>query len=88
MSSVVEYVTLFLGQKEIFNPTISIYDKRIKCFEKLAEIQKNLQAADKEYLTVSFAEGTPHKNAWNRMVSHTREYKKEYKLCEKIMKMN
>jgi hypothetical protein len=67
-------------------PTLSIYDERIKCFQKLAELQKNLQSADNEYLNVSIAEGTAHENALKRMETFTSQYKKEYELCEKIMK--
>lgn len=67
-------------------PTKSVYDVRIECFQKLAEIQKNLKAADEEYLTVSTIEGKGHENAWKRMECYTAEYKKEYELCEKIMK--
>jgi len=63
-----------------------IYTERIKCFEKLAQIQKNLQAADNEYVTVSIIEAKAHENALKRMETHTSEYKKEYELCEKIMK--
>lgn len=62
-----------------------VYEERIKCFQKLAEIQKNLQSADEEYANVSSKEGF-HENAWKRMELFTTEYKKEYALCEKIMK--
>lgn len=66
-------------------PYTNVYVERIKCFEKLAEIQKNLQSSDEEYATVSPIEGF-HENAWKRMELFTAEYKKEYELCEKIMK--
>jgi hypothetical protein len=67
-------------------PFTCVYEERIKCFQKLAEIQKNLQSTDQEYLTVSSTEGTAHENAWKRMECFTKEYKKEYELCEKIVK--
>jgi hypothetical protein len=67
-------------------PKLCIYEERIKCFQKLAEIQKNLKSIDDEYLTVSIIEGKGHENAWNRMECYNKEYKKEYELCEKIMK--
>lgn len=67
-------------------PKLCIYEERIKCFQKLAEIQKNLKASDEEYINVSCIEGKPHENAWKCMELHTAEYKKEYELCEKIMK--
>jgi hypothetical protein len=85
MPSLTERITsLFYSKPQ--EPYTCIYTERIKCFEKLAQIQKNLQAADKEYVNVSVIEGEPHKNALNRMELHTAEYKKEYELCEKIMK--
>ena len=67
-------------------PKLCIYEERIKCFQKLAEIQKNLKSTDDEYLNVSIIEGKGHENAWNRMECYNKEYKKEYELCEKIMK--
>jgi hypothetical protein len=67
-------------------PRTCVYEERIKCFQKLTEIQKNLKAADEEYANVSTIEGTAHENALKRMELHTTEYRKEYELCEKIMK--
>ena len=58
----------------------------LNAFKKLAEIQKNLKSTDDEYLNVSIIEGKGHENAWNRMECYNKEYKKEYELCEKIMK--
>jgi hypothetical protein len=85
MPSLTERImSLFYSKPQ--EPRQCIYTERIKCFEKLAQIQKNLQASDNEYVTVSTIEGEPHKNAWNRMELHTAEYRKEYELCEKIMK--
>ena len=84
MFSVLERI-MSIGSK----PTplrICIYEERIKCLQKLAEIQKNLKSADEEYANVSIIEGKPHKNALNRMEIHIAEYKKEYELCEKIIK--
>lgn len=85
MSSIYESVKSLFVSKPIAAPKLSIYTERIKCFQKLAEIQKNLQAADEEYATVSPIEGF-HENAWKRMELFTAEYRKEYELCEKIMK--
>ena len=50
------------------------------------QLQKDLQSADNEYINVSIAEGTAHENALKRMELYTSQYKKEYELCEKIMK--
>ncbi len=86
MSAVIEYVKSKFSSKSQPEPKLCIYEERIKCFQKLAEIQKNLQSTDNEYVTVSVIEGKAHENAWKRMEAHTAEYKKEYELCEKIMK--
>ena len=85
MYSIIEHI-MSLGSKPIQEPKPCIYDQRIKCFQKLAEIQKNLKVADEEYISVSIIEGETHKNALNRMECFTKEYRKEYELCEKIMK--
>jgi hypothetical protein len=85
MFSVFEHI-MSQSSKHQPQPKTSVYDERIKCFQKLIEIQKNLQLADEEYLTVSIAEGTAHENALKRMEAFTTHYKKEYELCEKIMK--
>ena len=84
MFSVIEHI-MNCASKKTSIPTKSSYDVRIECFQKLAEIQKNLKAADEEYATVSSIEGF-HENAWKRMECYTKEYRKEYELCEKIMK--
>jgi DNA anti-recombination protein RmuC len=65
---------------------LSIYDERIKCYDTLSKIQQNLKNADEEYVRVSTIEGTNHKNALKRIEILTTEYRKEYELCEKIMK--
>jgi hypothetical protein len=84
-SSICQTIASLWSKRSNQPPQLNIYEERIKCFQKLAEIQKNLKAADEEYLTVSSKEGF-HENAWKRMEAHTTEYKKEYELCEKIMK--
>ena len=84
MPSLTDRITS-LWSKPAPTPRVSIYEERIKCFQKLAEIQKNLKAADEEYANVSAIEGF-HENAWKRMELFTAEYRKEYELCEKIMK--
>ncbi len=86
MSYIYESIKSIWSKPTSTHPKTSIYDERIKCFQTLAEIQKNLQLADNEYLTVSMIEGKSHENAWKRMELHTAEYRKEYELCEKIMK--
>lgn len=75
------------GSKHQPQPKLCIYEERIKCFQKLIEIQKNLQYADQEYINVSCIEGKSHENAWKCMECFTKEYRKEYELCEKTMKM-
>lgn len=85
MPSLTERImSLFYSKPQ--EPRQCIYTERIKCFEKLAQIQKNLQSSDNEYVTVSTVEGKAHENALKRMECYTSEYKKEYELCEKIMK--
>ena len=87
MSSIYETIKIIWSSTEKpVEPKLCIYSERIKCFKTLAEIQKNLQAADNEYITVSIMEGTTHENALKRMETFTAQYKKEYELCEKIMK--
>jgi hypothetical protein len=85
MSSIAEHI-MALWSKSPSPQFTCRYEERIKCFQKLAEIQKNLKSADKEYLTVSSTEGTAHENALKRMELYTSQYKKEYELCEIIMK--
>ena len=87
MSSIYESIkSLWSSPAKPVEPKLCIYSERIKCFQTLAEIQKNLQSSDNEYLNVSIAEGTAHENALKRMELYTSQYKKEYELCEKIMK--
>jgi hypothetical protein len=86
MPSITERIMFLWSKPTALVPHTCIYTERIKCFEKLAEIQKNLKSADEEYVNVSVIEGKSHENAWNRMEAHTKEYRKEYELCEKIMK--
>jgi hypothetical protein len=75
-----------LASKKQSQPKLCIYEERIKCFQKLIELQKNLKLSDEEYVNVSLIEGKTHENAWKRMDIYNKEYKKEYELCEKIMK--
>lgn len=67
-------------------PYKCIYMERIKCFEKLAQLQKDLKAAEEAATKVKLFSGMGHHNARNNMLTVTAEYKKEYELCEKIMK--
>jgi hypothetical protein len=86
MSSIYESIKSLWSKPEPVQPKTSIYDERIKCFQTLMQLQKDLQSADNEYINVSIAEGTAHENALKRMELYTSQYKKEYELCEKIMK--
>jgi hypothetical protein len=91
MSAVLEYVKSCWAQKETpkTNSVISntsVYDERIECFKKLAHLQKQIKYADEQFVTVSLIEGKTHENAQNCMEVYTKEYRKEYELCEKIMK--
>lgn len=87
MFSVFDYIMSLASRTQSKpQPQSCIYEKRIKCFNKLIELQTFIKSADEEYITVSSIEGKPHENAWKRMETYTKEYKKEYELCEKIMK--
>ena len=68
------------------NPLQSIYDQRINCFTLLTKLQNDIKATDEEYFTVSSLEGKAHTNALDRLEALTSEYRKEYALCEKIIK--
>lgn len=83
--TLINRIFTLLGNKKS-NPPKCIYEERIKCFNKLIEIQKNLKSADEEYVNVSIIEGKGHENAWNRMEAYTKEYRNEYERCEKIIK--
>lgn len=67
-------------------PLQSIYDQRINCFTLLTKLQNDIRATDEEYFTISAYEGKAHKNALDRLEGLTSEYRKEYALCEKIIK--
>jgi hypothetical protein len=67
-------------------PLSSIYDQRINCFTLLAKLQNDIRATDEEYFTVSSLEGKANTNALERLEALTSEYRKEYALCEKIIK--
>lgn len=62
------------------------YEKRIECFQKLADLQRQLKAVDYEYVNVSIYKGKIHENALNRLEYYTKEYRKEYKRCQEIIK--
>lgn len=86
MSSIYESIKS-LWSKPTPQHKTSIYDERIKCFQTLIQIQKDLQSADEEYINVTIIEGKAHKNALNHMELYTAQYKKEYEMCEMIIKM-
>ncbi len=67
-------------------PLQSIYDQRINCFTLLTKLQNDIRATDEEYFTISSLEGKAHTNALDRLEALTSEYRKEYALCEKIIK--
>ncbi len=79
--NIIEYV-----KSKFYSKESTIYDERIKCFEKLIELQRWLKSSDEEYVQVSTIEGKPHTNAYNRIECYTKDYKREYELCEKIIK--
>lgn len=62
------------------------YEKRIECFQKLADLQRQLKAVDYEYVNVSICEGKVHENALNRLEYYHTEYRNEYKRCQEIIK--
>jgi hypothetical protein len=59
-----------------------------KCIEKLTQLQKDLKAAEEAATKVKLFDGMGHHNARNNILARSAEYKKEYELCEKIMKMH
>ncbi len=67
-------------------PLQSIYDQRINCFTLLTKLQNDIRATDEEYFKISSLEGKAHTNALDRLEALTSEYRKEYALCEKIIK--
>jgi hypothetical protein len=67
-------------------PLLSIYDQRINCFTLLTKLQNDIRATDEEYVRISSLEGKSHTNALERLEGLTSEYRKEYALCEKIIK--
>ena len=67
-------------------PYKCIYTERIKCFEKLAQLQKDLKAAEEQVSKVRLFDGMGHHNALNNVLARTADYKEEYVQCEKIMK--
>ncbi len=73
-------------QSKTATPLSSIYDQRINCFTLLTKLQNDIRATDEEYFTISAYEGKAHKNALDRLEALTSEYRKEYNLCEKIIK--
>ena len=66
-------------------PTKSIYEKRIDCFQKMIELQKIISETNEEYITVSMIE-RKHKNAWKRLEHHQQEYRNLYSKCEPVIK--
>jgi hypothetical protein len=63
----------------------SIYEKRVKCWEKLNAIQKRIERTEDEYITVSLAEGKTHENALNRLGIYRKEYNDLYEQCKNIL---
>ena len=64
----------------------SIYEKRIDCLAKLLDNQRVMNLTDKEYITVSQAEGNTHENALHRLEIYQRDYKNTYAKCQEILK--
>jgi RPA family protein len=63
-------------------PYTCIYTERIKCFEKLTDIQKRLKAADEARI-----KDPNNENTMKTLQAYNEQYKKEYELCNKIMQM-
>ena len=81
MFSVLERIMSF-GSKPQSKPEskTSIYDERIACFKTLTHLQKQIKFADEQSAIED------NKNASQALYTYTKEYKKEYELCEIIMK--
>lgn len=68
-------------------PKMCIYEERIACFKKLSELQEKMKTTDKEYATsMSSANTNQYENLKTDLEKYNNQYKKEYELCEKIMK--
>ena len=66
-------------------PTKSIYERRIECFQKMIELQKVISETDEEYLTVSMIEGK-HENAFKVLGCCQHEYRNLYSKCGALIK--
>ncbi len=88
MTSLYDSIKTFWAKPATFvkEPISTLYNERIKCFQTLIALQKNLELSENEYINVSIIEGKTHTNALSRMEAYNAKYKKEYTLCEKIIK--
>jgi hypothetical protein len=78
MFSVVERIMYFGSKPQPkAESKTSIYDERIKCFQTLTHLQKQIKFADEQ---------TSNENTLQALDTYTKEYRKEYELCEIIMK--
>jgi hypothetical protein len=67
-------------------PEKNLYEKRIECLEKMLELERLAQNADKEYIEVSSIEGKPHENAYTRLGIYQKTYSDLYEKCEPMLK--
>ena len=81
MFSVVERIMYFGSKPQPkAESKTSIYDERIKCFQTLTHLQKQIKFADEQTAIEA------NENASRALDTYTSQYKKEYELCEIIMK--
>jgi hypothetical protein len=85
MFYILEHIMSF-GSKSVTQAKMTNYEERISCLNKLVEIQKNLKSIDEECINVLSIEGKLNEDIQNRIKNYTNEYKKEYEVCEKIIK--
>lgn len=78
MFSIIEHIMASINSKHnnSITPTKSIYEQRIDCLKNLVSLQEQLKSI----------EGNSHTNAYERLEGLISEYKKEYNLCEKIIR--
>jgi hypothetical protein len=85
MSIINDYIKKVISRLYSDEPKVSIYDERMTCFKKLMELQQNLKTANEEYDKASTDDSKA--TTLKRIQSYAQEYKKEYEVCETIMKI-
>jgi hypothetical protein len=76
MSSLYGSIETLWSKMIIGKPPKAIYEERIDCFKKLIELQERFKIMDK----------TQHLSPEKDYLDYLNKYKKEYELCELIMK--